>query len=380
MRCSRCSALFTGSRRKTPDSPQPYSLVCGCIQSAGRRYNAALGGWPRSVSRKEIHLSKGNYLITGGASLIGSHIADALLCEGAREVRLLDNYSLGTPSSIAHLDREPRIRCIRADVLRLPDLLEATKDVDGVFALAGYLTLPMAQDPFAGVSVNTMGMVNTLEACRFNRVRRVVFSSSVAVYGTPAEYPITEETGYVSAGLQPASQLYGASKLLGEGLCARYARSCGLEFNALRFASVFGERQHARAVNAVFVARVCDQVRRGEPPVIEGDGSEVHDYVYVTDVARACVSAMHSASHGQAYNVATGVDTSATRVAQIALEICGRQDLRPQYREDRRAVRSAAGTRLGFSRDKAARELGWEPRLTIEDGMRRLIEWQRTQS
>jgi UDP-glucose 4-epimerase len=325
-------------------------------------------------------LAKGIYLITGGASLIGSHIADRLLAEGVEEVRLLDNYSLGTPSTIAHLDHEPRIRRIRGDVLRLPDLLEATKDADGVFALAGYLTLPMAQDPFAGVSVNTIGMVNTLDACRFNRVRRVVFSSSVAVYGGAAEHPIREETAYVSAGLQPPSLLYGASKLMGEGLCARYARTFGLEFNALRFASVYGERQHARAVNAVFVAQVCDRVRRGEAPIIEGDGSEVHDYVYVTDVARACVLAMQSASHGHALNIATGVDTTATRIAEIALELCGRQDLKPTYREDRRAVRSAAGTRLGFSREKAARELGWEPRVSIEEGMRRLIEWQTAQS
>lgn len=324
-------------------------------------------------------MAKGIYLISGGASLIGSHIADQLLAHGAQEVRLLDNYSLGAPSTIAHLNEEPRIRRIRGDVLRLPDLLDAMKDVDGVFALAGYLTLPMAQDPLAGVSVNTLGMVNTLEACRFSGVRRVVFSSSVAVYGTPAEHPITEEAGYVSAGLQPPSQLYGASKLMGEALCARYAQSFGLEFNALRFASVYGERQHARAVNAVFVARVCDQVRRGEAPVIEGDGSEVHDYVYVTDVARACVLAMQSVSHGHALNVATGVDTTSTRVAEIALQLCRRQDLRPQYREDRRSVRSAAGTRLGFSREKAAREIGWEPRVSIEEGMQRLIDWQKTQ-
>ena len=321
----------------------------------------------------------GIYLITGGASLIGSHIADQLLADGAREVRLLDNYSLGTPAAIAHLNEEPRVRRIRGDVLRLPDLLEAASEAEGVFALAGYLTLPMAQDPLAGVSVNTLGMVNTLEACRFQRVRRVVFSSSVAVYGTPAEYPITEEAGYVSAGLQPPSQLYGASKLMGEALCARYARSFGLEFNALRFASVYGERQHARAVNAVFVAQVCDQVRRGEAPVIAGDGSEVHDYVYVTDVARACVLAMHSVSHGRALNVATGIDTTGTRVAEIALQLCGRPDLKPQYREDHRAVRSAAGTRLGFSREKAAHEIGWEPRIGVEEGMRRLIEWQRRQ-
>jgi UDP-glucose 4-epimerase len=330
--------------------------------------------------RQEIPVATGNYLITGGASLIGSHIADRLLADGAQEVRLLDNYSLGTPASIAHLNDEPRVKRIRGDVTRLPDLLEAMRDVDGVFALAGYLTLPMAQDPLSGVSVNTLGMVNTLEACRFSSVRRVIFSSSVAVYGTPTQFPITEDSGYASAGLQPPSLLYGASKLMGEALCARYARSFGLEFNNLRFASVYGERQHARAVNAVFVAKICDQVRRGEAPVIEGDGSEVHDYVYVTDVARACVLAMHSSAHNHALNVATGVDTTATQVAETALRICGRQDLKPQYREDRRAVRSAAGTRLQFSREKAEREVGWVPQVGLEEGMRRLIDWQKTQS
>jgi UDP-glucose 4-epimerase len=269
---------------------------------------------------------------------------------------------------------------LRGDVQRLPDLLDAMQDVDGVFALAGYLTLPMAQDPLTGVSVNTIGMVNTLEACRFSGVRRLIFSSSVAVYGTPAQHPITEDVGYICAGSQPPSQLYGASKLMGEALCARYAKAYGLQFNSLRFASVYGERQHARAVNALFVAKICDQVQRGERPVIEGDGSEVHDYVYVTDVANACVKAMHSESHGHALNIATGVDTTSTRVAEIALELCGRKDLKIDYREDRRAVRSAAGSRLEFSREKAKREIGWEPQVNIEEGMRRLIAWQRAQA
>jgi UDP-glucose 4-epimerase len=129
----------------------------------------------------------------------------------------------------------------------------------------------------------------------------------------------------------------------------------------------------------VFVAQLCDQVRRGAAPVIEGDGSEVHDYVHVTDVADACVLAMHSQAHGQAYNIATGIDTTHTQVAETALRLCGRSDLKPEYREDRRTVRSAAGTRLGFSRDKAARELGWQPQVDIEQGMRRLMDWQRAQ-
>jgi UDP-glucose 4-epimerase len=320
------------------------------------------------------------YLITGGASLIGSHIADRLLADGAREVRLLDNYSLGTPATIAHLDGNPRVKAVRGDILRLPDLLEATTGVDGVFALAGFLTLPMSQDPLGGLSVNVIGMANTLEACRFSAVRRLIFSSSVAVYGNAPTFPITEETAYVSTGLQPPSLLYSASKLLGEATCARYAKVHGVQWNALRFASVYGERQHARAVNAVFVARVCDQVRHGHAPVIEGDGTEVHDYVYVTDVADACVLAMCSDSHGNALNIATGVDSTSTQVAETALKLCGRGDLKPEYREDRRAVRSAAGTRLGFSVTKAAREIGWTPRVSLEDGMRRLLAWQRTQA
>lgn len=317
------------------------------------------------------------YLVTGGASLIGSHIADLLLASGAAEVRLLDNYALGTPDTIAHLAGDARVKRIRGDILRLPDLLDAASGADSVFALAGYLTLPMSQDPIAGVSVNTLGMVNTLEACRFAGVRRLVFSSSVATYGNAADHPIDESTGYVSATLQPASQLYGASKLLGEALCARYAKAHGLQCTALRFASVYGERQHARAVNAVFVAQVCDQVRRGEAPVVVGDGSEVHDYVYVTDVARACVLAATAASHGGAINIATGVDSTHTQVAETALRLCGRTDLRPVYQEDRRAVKSAAGTRLGFSRALAERTIGWVPRVDLEDGMRRLIDWQR---
>lgn len=323
-----------------------------------------------------IDASGRSFLVTGGASLIGSHLADCLLEAGAAEVRLLDNYSLGTPQTVAHLQGNPRVKQVRGDVLKLPDLLQAAQGVDGVFALAGYLTLPMAADPATGLSVNALGMVNTLEACRFAGVRRVVFASSVAVYGNAADHPITERTGFVSDGLQPASKLYGASKLIGEGLCARYASAHGVQFNALRFASVYGARQHARAVNAVFVARVCDQVRRGEAPVIDGDGTEVHDYVYVTDVARACALAMLSASHGHCLTIATGVDTTHTEVAQTALALCGRTDLKPVYQQDTRAVRSAASARLGFSREQAAREIGWEPQVSFEQGVRLLLDWQ----
>jgi len=318
------------------------------------------------------------YLVTGGASLIGSHLADALLAAGAREVRLLDNFALGTPDTIGHLLEDKRVKLIRGDILRLGELLEAAQDADGIFALAGFLTIPMFANPSLGVQVNTVGLLNTLEAARFAKVRRVVFSSSVAAYGNAEAEVLTEDAPTVTATLSPVTAVYGVSKLFGESLCRLYAQKYGVEFNALRFASVYGERQHVRAVNANFIAETYERVRQGTRPVIIGDGREVHDYIHVTDIAAGCLAAMVSAQCGLVMNLATGVDSSLTDVVQAVLRICG-SALEPEYRPDTRQVRSAGGDHLGFSRAKAEAAIGWVPRISLEEGIRRYIAWRETQ-
>jgi len=320
------------------------------------------------------------FAITGGASLIGSHIADQLLAAGAARVRLFDNFSLGTPENIAHLKDDARVELVRGDVLIPADLAAVCEGASGLFALAGFLTLPMANNPPLGLSVNVIGMVNTLEACRAAGVKRIVFSSSVSTYGNSTADTITEDTPYTSAGLPAPSQMYGTSKLMGEALCAQYARSHGLEFNALRFSSVYGERQHARAVNALFIAQTLERVLRGDRPEIVGDGSEVHDYIYVTDVARACLMAMTSASSNHVLNISTAVDTTLKQVVEIVLEETGNAHLQPDYKADTRAVRSSAVAHLNFSRAKAAREIGWEPQVDVRAGIRRYIAWFRGQA
>ena len=319
------------------------------------------------------------YLITGGASLIGSHLADALLAGGAAEVRLLDNFALGTPDTIAHLSAEPRVKLVRGDVLRLNEVLDASKNADGVFALAGFLTIPMLQNPALGVQVNTVGLLNTLEAARFAGIRRVVFSSSVAAYGNAEAKVLEEDAATVTATLSPVSAVYGVSKLFGESLCRLYAQKYGLQFTALRFASVYGERQHARAVNANFIAETYERVRKGEPPIVIGDGKEVHDYIYVTDIAAGCLAAMTSDKHGLVMNLATGIDSSLTEVVQAVLKVCG-STLEAEYRPDTRAVRSAGGTHLGFGRKRAEAEIGWVPRVALEEGIRRYIRWLEQQA
>jgi len=324
-----------------------------------------------------MNIADGRFVITGGASLIGSHVADWLLAEGAREVVLLDNFALGTPQAVAHLDGDARVRLVRGDILRINELYDAFGGADGVFAIAGFLTLPLSQNPPLGLAVNVEGQVNTFEACRYAGVRKVVFSSSIAAYGEPGDDVIDESAPANLASYQPGSMLYSCTKLIGEALCKLYSAKHGIDAVALRYATVYGERQHYRGVNALHIIQSYDRIMRGEPPVLPGDGSEVHDYIHVADVARANVMAMASEVTGEVFNVVTGVETTVQRIAEIVLDICG-SDLRPVYADDANAVKATSSPSLKLSREKIGRMLGWEPEVSVEHGIRRLIDWRKS--
>src|ERR1700751_927870 len=166
-----------------------------------------------------MDIAGGRFVITGGASLIGSHVADQLLTKGAREVVLLDNFALGTPQAVAHLQGDDRVKLVRGDILRINELYDAFKGADGVFAIAGFLTLPLSQNPPLGLAVNVEGQVNTFEACRYAGVKKVIFSSSIAAYGEPSAELIDESSPANLASYQPGSMLYSCTKLIGEALC-----------------------------------------------------------------------------------------------------------------------------------------------------------------
>jgi len=326
-----------------------------------------------------LKIAGGKFVITGGASLIGSHVAECLLQEGAREVVLLDNFALGTPDTVRELLGDTRIKLVRGDILRVNELYDAFAAADGVFAIAGFLTLPLSQNPSLGLAVNVDGQVNVFEACRYRGVKKVIFSSSVAVYGEPGPGLIDETTPANLAAFQPAAALYSCSKLIGESLCRLYHAKHGVQAIALRYSTVYGERQHYRGVNALYIMDSYDRIMRGERPIIPDDGSEVHDYIHVADVARANVMAMASDVSGESFNVATGVATSLNRVVELLLQITGSQ-LKPEYKSGASHVRSSTGSQLDFSRAKIERMLGWRPGITIEEGIRRLIDWRRREA
>lgn len=331
-----------------------------------------------------MRIAGNKFVVTGGASLIGSHVADRLLAEGAGEVVLLDNFSLGTPETVAHLSGDARVRLVKGDILRVNELFDAFKGAGGVFSIAGFLTLPLSQNPPLGLAVNVEGQVNVFEAARYAGVGKVIFSSSIAAYGEPpenlgADGVIDESAPANLAGYQPGSMLYACSKLIGEALCKLYAQKHGVDAVALRYSTVYGERQHYRGVNALAIIESYDRVTAGLPPVLPGDGSEVHDYIHVTDVARANVSAMASDASGEVFNVVTGVETTVKRIAEIVLGICG-SDLEPVYADDPNAVKATSSASLKLSREKIKAALGWEPEVSVEDGIGRLIGWIRAQA
>jgi UDP-glucose 4-epimerase len=326
-----------------------------------------------------MDISGGRFVITGGASLIGSHVADCLLSQGAREIVLLDNFALGTPETVAHLSGDDRVKLVRGDILRINDLYDAFEGADGVFAIAGFLTLPLSQNPPLGLAVNVEGQVNTFEACRYAGVKKLVFSSSIAAYGEPGDGLIDETSPANLASFQPGAKLYSCTKLIGEALCQLYSARYGVDAVALRYATVYGERQHFRGVNALYIIENYDRIARGERPQISGDGSEVHDYVHVADVARANIMAMAADVTGEIFNVVTGVQTDLNTLVELLLKITG-SSLEPEFTSKGGAVKSTSGSQLDLSREKIGRMLGWEPQVDMETGLRRLIEWRKGQA
>lgn len=325
-----------------------------------------------------MKIANGKFVITGGVSLIGSHVAERLLEQGAREVVLFDNYALSGPETVRDLLADKRIKLVRGDILRINELYDALDGADGVFAIAGFLTLPLSQNPTLGLAVNVEGQVNIFEACRYRGVGKVVFSSSIAVYGEPGAGLIDEKTRSDLAAFQPAAALYACTKLIGENLCRLYSAKHGIQGIALRYSTVYGERQHYRGINALYIMENYDRIMRNEAPVIPGDGGEVHDYIHVADVARANVMAMASDVSGESFNVVTGVQTTLNRVVALLLEITNSK-LKPKHSQDASQVRSSTGSELDFSRAKIEKMLGWVPEVSIEKGIRRLLDWRKVQ-
>jgi UDP-glucose 4-epimerase len=317
-------------------------------------------------------------LIVGGASLVGSASAELFLRQGAAEVTILDSFFQGSRAAIKHLEGDQRLKIVEGDVLRLPQLLGATKGVDGVLHLAALMSLTMDRDPWTGLDVNIRGTQNVIEACCINGVKKLVLASSTAVYGYGPGIvgDLVETTPFHSPGAPPAALLYGASKIIGEQLCRDAHAKRGLNYVVVRYATVYGERQHYRAANALYIIETHDRVRQGLRPRVIGDGSEAKHFVHVSDAARANAAAFAADATDVAVNISGPRPTTTLEIVRLVTELSGKT-LEPEHVEpDPGKVRLTSGGAWSLDHTLAEKIIGWRPEVDMREGIRRLIAWR----
>lgn len=307
-------------------------------------------------------------LVTGGAGLIGSHIADQLVKEKVSEIVILDNFVRGRRENLAWALAHGPVRIVEGDIRDRKLLAEIMQGVDVVFHQAAIRITQCAQDPRLALDVLVVGTFNVLEAAVEAGVKKVVAASSASIYGLAEEFPTPEVH-------HPYNDrtFYGAAKAFSEGMLRSFHEMYELDYVALRYWNVYGPRMDIYGAYTEVLIRWMERIAAGQPPLIFGDGTQTMDLVYVEDVARANILAAQVDVSDEAFNVASGVETSLSDLANTLLKVMG-ADLRPEYGPARKV--NLAQRRLADV-NKARRLLGFEARVPLEDGLRQVVAWWR---
>lgn len=308
------------------------------------------------------------YMITGGAGLVGSHTADLLVKDGAGEVIIYDNFVRGRLENLAWARAHGLVNIVEGDIRDQKLLEERMEGVDVLFHHAAIRITQCAEDPRLALEVLVDGTFNVFDAARKTGVRRVVAASSASVYGNAEDFPTTETHHPYNN-----QTIYGAAKLFNEGLLRSFHEMYGLDYVALRFFNCYGPRMDTHGAYTEVFIRWMDRISQGLPPLILGDGTQTMDFVYIEDIARANILAANSSVTDECYNIGTGVETSLKELACALLRVMG-SDLQPEYGPARK-VNSVPRRLADVSRAK--RHLGFEPTVSLEDGLRRLVQWWR---
>ncbi len=308
-------------------------------------------------------------LITGGAGLVGSTLADQLVDLDVGEIVVVDDFTRGRWENLAGARAAGRVTVVEGDIADQQLMAALMEGIDFVFHQAGIKIKQCAEDPTAAMHVMVDGSFRVLEAARQAGVQKVVVASTASVYGAAEVFPTAERH-------HPYGNrtLYGGTKLFLEQLLRSFNDVYGLPYVALRYFNIYGPRMDTHGAYTEVLSRWIERIDQGLPPVIHGSGTQTMDFVYVEDVARANILAARSEVTDDVFNVASGTEVSLIELANALLRVMG-SDLVPEHGPDRGLP--AVPRRLADT-SRAADRLGFEAKIDLEEGLRRLVEWWRT--
>jgi UDP-glucose 4-epimerase len=319
-----------------------------------------------------VELTGSRVLVTGGAGTIGSHVVDQLVAAGAAEIVVLDNLVRGR---LANLDRAlesggDAVRVVEGDLRDVALVHELARGKDLVFHLAALRITQCAEQPRLALESLVDGTFTVLEAAVAAGVAKVVASSSASVYGMAEQFPTTERHHPYNN-----DTFYGAAKTFNEGMLRSFKAMYDLDSVALRYFNVYGPRMDIHGKYTEVLIRWMERLEAGQPPLILGDGTQTMDFVYVEDIARANVLGLASDVSDEVFNVASGTETSLNELAAALSRVMGKHAT-PEYGPARSV--NPVPRRLA-STEKAERMLGFRAQVPLEEGLRGMVEWWRSE-
>lgn len=319
-------------------------------------------------------------LITGGAGFIGSHLAEKYLESGAEKIVIFDDFSTGSARNLEHLKRE-KLVVVKGSIMNAGLLGQTVKkeEVEIVDHEAAELEVYTGiRNSLRDARINIFGTLNILNTALKNRVGKVLFASSGAVYGEAEYLPVNENHP-----LTPHWP-YGVSKLSGERYCVQYYRLYGLDTTSFRYSVVYGPREWYGRVLTMFVKRIFME---NKPPVVFGNGEQVRDFVYVKDLVKAHVKAVENPkASGKVFNLSSGEGISIKELAGSLIGLSGKKlrtifDDPPEGKassfQPERVRLKGELRRFVLSNDRAKETLGWSPSTDFKNGVSKEVEWLR---
>ncbi len=318
-----------------------------------------------------MELKNKKVLVTGGAGFIGGFVVSELLKSDVAEVIIYDNMARGNFDNIKTSLKDPRCSIFAAggDIRDIDILNAAMSGVDYVFHLAAMWLLHCKDFPRTAFSVNIEGTFNVLECCVKNNVKKLIYSSSASVYGDAVEVPMEESHPFNN------KNFYGASKIASEAMCTAFNDRYNLDIIGLRYMNVYGPGQDQTAAYTGVVPIMLNKIEENQAPIINGDGNQAYDFIYVQDVAKCNIAALTSDTKFGFYNVGTEIQTSIKELCDTILKLKS-SELKVVYKpysED--DARSMVQNRIG-SRKKAEQDLNFKFSYSLEEGLLKLIDWR----